>query len=57
MQSKNQNTDLCPEEERYLELCERAFQRMIDTQKWPWEDEPDFLETEQVGEPPPNQAV
>ena len=36
------NEKLPPEAERYLALCERAFERMVKTQKWPWDDEPHF---------------
>ncbi len=30
------------EVERYLALCERAYERMIREGKWPWSDSPDF---------------
>ena len=31
-----------PELERYLALCQRIYERMIETGKWPWSDSPDF---------------
>lgn len=34
------NEQLPPEVERYLALCQRAYQRMVDEGKWPWPDDP-----------------
>jgi len=33
---------LPPEVERYLALCERAYERMVREGTWPWRDSPDF---------------
>lgn len=35
-----------PEMERYIALCKRAYDRMMQTGEWPWEDKPNFDETE-----------
>lgn len=42
MTNKPDHTPLPPELERYLALCERAFERMVETGKWPWLDSPNF---------------
>lgn len=34
--------EIPPELERYLALCERAFERMVREGTWPWLDSPDF---------------
>jgi len=34
--------ELPPEVERYLALCERAYERMVREGTWPWSDSPDF---------------
>ena len=38
----NEKDALPPEVERYLALCHRAYQRMVQTGEWPWSDSPDF---------------
>ncbi len=40
MQTHDQQ--LSPELLRYLELCERAYARMVAEGRWPWADSPDF---------------
>lgn len=42
MQDNENNNDIAPELERYLALCQRVYERMIETGKWPWSDSPDF---------------
>ncbi len=39
---KDDRNKLPPELERYLALCERAYERMVSEGKWPWTDSPDF---------------
>lgn len=34
--------ELPPEVERYLALCERAYERMVREGTWPWKDSPNF---------------
>ena len=34
--------ELPPEVERYLVLCNRAYERMVREGTWPWKDSPDF---------------
>lgn len=36
------NNNLPPELERYLALCRRVYERMLEAGEWPWEDSPDF---------------
>ena len=36
MSKKENNQQLPPEVERYLALCQRAYQRMVAEDKWPW---------------------
>lgn len=38
----HEDHELPPEVERYLALCERAFECMVREGKWPWADSPDF---------------
>lgn len=38
---QNHHNNLPPELERYLALCERVYQRMIREGTWPWKDDPD----------------
>ena len=40
MQNKTKHDELPPELERYLALCERIFERMMETGEWPWADSP-----------------
>lgn len=42
MPNDEQKHELSPELERYLALCERLFERMVETGEWPWRDSPDF---------------
>jgi hypothetical protein len=35
-------TEVPPEFERYLAVCKRMFDRMTETGKWPWADNPNF---------------
>ncbi len=44
MKQNKLDAENSPELERYLAMCERAWNRMIETNAWPWEDEPDFDE-------------
>ena len=41
---RSNNEKLPPEIERYLALCERAYQRMVAEGCWPWSDSPDFAD-------------
>jgi len=40
MTDAHDNSPLPPEFERYLALCERTFQRMVEQGEWPWADSP-----------------
>jgi hypothetical protein len=42
MQHEKHHDELPPELARYLALCERVFERMIETGEWPWSDSPNF---------------
>ena len=42
MPNDEKKHELSPELERYLALCERLFERMVETGEWPWRDSPDF---------------
>lgn len=36
--------------QRHLELCRRVFQRMLAEDSWPWKEEPDSTEPEDMVE-------
>lgn len=42
MSNENKHDELPEELERYLALCQRIYERMVETGKWPWSDSPDF---------------
>lgn len=44
MPNEEQKHEHSPELERYLALCERLFERMVETGEWPWRDSPDFTD-------------
>lgn len=50
MRNEPNHKPLPPELERYLALCERAFERMVETGKWPWLDSPDFGDVIESGD-------
>lgn len=41
--------ELPPEVEQYLALVKRAYDRMVETDAWPWPDDPNKPEIDEEG--------
>ena len=44
----NNEEKLPPELERYLALCKRVYERMLDEGTWPWPDDVDSTDNENL---------
>ncbi|CAN7521326.1 hypothetical protein [Rhizobium sp. LjRoot254] len=50
MNNKMNDDRIPPELERYLALCERIYERMVETGEWPWPDSPNFEDVVDSGD-------
>jgi hypothetical protein len=50
MTNRSHDDHMPPELERYLALCQRAYERMVQTGEWPWSDSPDFEDVVDSGD-------
>ncbi len=48
--SNNNHNDIPPELERYLALCQLVYERMVREGAWPWPDDPDSTDPEDLVE-------